>query len=123
MMPLPTTFESSDLVLQLLPQALKILGNDFRTSGLDWDSDLERVVTLDDTRDRLAVWLNKHAKTGSEQFYRLLYRVDLPENRVHLMLREHADRNSDELISEMLIIRALQKAYFRANFGSKTDLE
>jgi hypothetical protein len=123
MMPLPTVFESSDIVLQLLPEALKILGNDFRTSGLDWDSDMERIVTLDDTRDRLAAWLNKKAKTGSEEFYRLLYRVDLPENRVHRMLREHADRNSDELISEMLIIRALQKAYFRANFGSKTDLE
>jgi hypothetical protein len=123
MMPLPIAFESSELVLQLLPEALKILGNDFRTSGLGWDSDMERIVTLDDTRDRLSAWLSKHAKTGSEEFYRLLYRVDLPENRVHRMLREHADRNSDELISEMLIIRALQKAYFRANFGSKTDLE
>ncbi|MCE2773018.1 MAG: hypothetical protein LW750_06225 [Bacteroidetes bacterium] len=123
MMPLPTTFESSDLVLQLLPQALKILGNDFRTSGLDWDSDLERIVTLKDTRDRLAMWLSRHAKTGSEKFYRLLYRVDLPENRVHRALQEQTDRNGDELISEMLIIRALQKAYFRANFGSKTDLE
>lgn len=123
MMPLPTKFEASDLVLQLLPQALKILGNDFRTSGLEWDSDLERIVTLEDTRDRLVSWLCKHAKTGSEQFYRLLYRVDLPENRVHRTLQEQTDRNGDELISEMLIIRALQKAYFRANFGSKTDLE
>lgn len=123
MMPLPTLFESSDSVLQLLPEALKILGNDFRSSGLDWDSDLECIVTLEDTRDRLVTWLNKQAPIGSEPFYRLLYRVDLSENQVHNKLREHHNRSNPELISEMLIIRALQKAYFRANFGSKTDLE
>lgn len=123
MMPLPTKFEASENVLHLLPEALRILGNDFRTSGLEWDSDLERIVALEDTRDRLAAWLGRHAKTGSEQFYRLLYRVDLPENQIHRALQEQTHRNGDVLISEMLIIRALQKAYFRANFSSKSDLE
>lgn len=111
----PSSLHESDTVQLLLPQALIILQNDFLLSGIecylgDFQGDVFHL------RNCLVPVIERTGGPGSEPFYRLLYRVDVPEARVTEALSAGSDTPILVVISELLIIRALQKAYYRAKF-------
>lgn len=114
----PSSLEQSDLVNSLLPDAIQLLENDFNTSGLHLELQGKIFGDVFDLRDVLANEVLKTDGPGSEQFYRLLYRADIPETKVRDLLNEEVKAPFEIRISELLIIRALQKAFFRRKYKS-----
>lgn len=111
----PASLHETDIVNQLLPMALQILQNDFHLSGLEcylinFQGDVFHL------RNSLVPVIERTGGPGSEAFYRLMYRVDIPESQLAEALSKGGDRPTMVIISELLIIRALQKAYFRVKF-------
>lgn len=112
----PSSLQESDVVAELLPKAVAILQNDFQLSNIDCS--LENFQgDVFQLRGTLIPVVEKTGGPGSEAFYRLLYRVDIPESKVAEVLSTDDGRPVMEKISELLIIRALQKAWYRAKFG------
>lgn len=111
----PSSLHETDVVNALLPTAIRILQNDFHLSNLecylhDFQGDVFHL------RNSLVPVLERTGGPGSEAFYRLLYRVDIPEAQVAEALANGGDTPIMVIISELLIIRALQKAYYRTKF-------
>jgi hypothetical protein len=111
----PASLHESDVVAQLLPTAIQILQNDFHLSGIEcylinFQGDVFHL------RTSIAPLVERTGGPGSETFYRLLYRVDIPESNVTEALLKNGDTPISVIISELLIIRALQKAYYRLKF-------
>jgi hypothetical protein len=114
----PAAFEETDLVMELLPGAVSLLEKDFQTSGIDAELSGRIVGDLFDLRDEIAKLILKTGGPGAESFYRLLYRADIPEAKTREALTSAPERALESVIAEMLIVRALQKAYFRKKFSS-----
>jgi hypothetical protein len=112
----PGALDHSDVVQSLLPSAISILENDLRLSGIDFQITGKFIGDVFDLKDFIAPAVAATGGPGSEAFYRLLYRVDIPEEKVRTALNTASDQPISAVISELLIIRALQKAYFRLKF-------
>jgi hypothetical protein len=111
----PSSLHETDVINRLLPTAIQILQNDFHLSGIEcYLSNFQGDVFH--LRDSIVPLVKKTGGPGSEAFYRLLYRVDIPEAKVNEALAAGGDTPIPLIISELLIIRALQKAYFRLKF-------
>lgn len=114
----PSSIAENDLVNFLLPDAILLLENDFLTSGMELK--IAGVIFGDvfDLRELLAKEIAKTGGPASEKFYRLLYRVDIPETKVKEILSEGPGEPFEIRIAELIIIRALQKAFFRKKYKS-----
>jgi hypothetical protein len=110
------SLEQNDLVAELLPDAIQLLENDFITSGIEIQFSGKIFGDVFDLRDWIAQLISKMGGPGSEQFYRLLYRVDIPEAKIKELLSSSSDQPFDSTAAEMLIIRELQKAFFRRKY-------
>lgn len=111
----PSSLHETDVIKHLLPTAIQILQNDFHLSGIEcYLSNFQGDVFH--LRDSIAPLINRTGGPGSEVFYRLLYRVDIPESKVAEALSNGGDVPIPVVISELLVIRALQKAYYRLKF-------
>lgn len=111
----PTSLHETDIVNQLLPQAVRTLQNDFTLSNIDCNL-TDFTGDVFHLREALVPILQRTGGPGSEGFYRLLYRVDIPESQVADALKTAGEQPIWPIISELLIIRALQKAYYRLKF-------
>lgn len=112
----PTAITHSNEVSALLPEAVRILQRDFDLSNNSCDlHGFDGDVFL--LRERLIPSIERTGGPGSEAFYRLLYRADIPEKQVTEALQATTDQPIMSRISELLIIRALQKAWYRAKFS------
>lgn len=116
-MELPKALENSDLIQQLLPEAIKLLERDFQTAGIDIELSGKIFGDVFDLRDLLAAFVLKTGGPGSESFYRLLYRADIPEAQTKKALQD-SGKAVEIAIAELLVIRALQRAYYRSKFQS-----
>lgn len=114
----PNSLQQSDLVNSLLPEAIQLLENDFNTSGLHLELQGKIFGDVFDLRELLAKEIIKTGGPGSEQLYRLLYRADIQESKVKELLQEEVKEPFEMRIAELLIIRALQKAFFRRKYKS-----
>jgi hypothetical protein len=114
----PNSLEQNDIVNLLLPDAIKILENDFITSGMELSISGKIFGDVFDLRDLIAKEIMKTGGPLSEQFYRLMYRADIPEAKVKELLNEEITASFETRIAELLIIRCLQKAFFRKKYSS-----
>jgi hypothetical protein len=114
----PLSLSETDLVGFLLPDAVIILENDFRTSGMELNIAGKIFGDVYDLRDVVVKKIIETGGPGSEPFYRLLYRIDIPETKVKELLHSPAGKPFEELIAETIIIRELQKAFYRKKFQS-----
>lgn len=114
----PSSLSEIDLVNFLLPDAVGLLENDFRTSGIELNITGKIFGDVYDLRDLLVKEIARTGGPGSEQFYRLLYRVDIPEKKIKELWNAEAGKPFEELIAEAIIIRELQKAFYRKKFQS-----
>lgn len=112
----PSSISETDTVRILLPKAVEILQRDLQLSNIDCDLS---AFTMDvfRLRDAVTPLVERTGGPGSEAFYRLLYRVDIPESKIVALLQASSAEPIMARISELLIIRALQKAWTRAKFG------
>jgi hypothetical protein len=114
----PSSIAENELVELLLPDAIRLLENDFLTSGIELKISGKIFGDVFDLRELLAKELVKTGGPASEQFYRLLYRVDIPEKKIKELLSEEAGEPFEIRVAELLIVRALQKAYYRKKYSA-----
>jgi hypothetical protein len=114
----PDSLVENELVRFLLPDAVALLENDFLTSGIKLNISGKIFGDVFDLRELLAKEITKTGGPASEQFYRLLYRVDIPETKIKALLQEEPGEPFEIRVAELLIVRALQKAFFRKKYKS-----
>ena len=116
----PGSLLEKDVVAILLPDAISILQNDFQLSGI------ELIVPEEFSKDvfLLKVFLRNAVEAtggpGNETLYRMLYRVDIQEEKIRNALNSSPTEDISSVISEMIIIRALQKSYYRMKYREGT---
>lgn len=114
----PASLEENASVELLLPDAIALLEKDFATAGIDVQLSGKIIGDVFDLRDRIAELVKKTGGPGAETFYSLLYRADVPESKVREALNSAPSLPIETVIAELLIIRALQRAFFRKKFSS-----
>jgi hypothetical protein len=114
----PFSLDETDSVYALLPDAIVLMENDFLTSGMEIKLQGKIFGDVFDLRDLLSKEVQKTGGPGSEHFYRLLYRADIPETKLKQLLIEDSELAFESRVAELLIIRALQKAFFRKKYKS-----
>lgn len=114
----PSSIAENELVAFLLPDAVKLLENDFLTSGIELKISGKIFGDVFDLRELLAKEIAKTGGPASEQFYRLLYRADIPEMKIKTLLQEGPNEPFEIRVAELLIVRALQKAYYRKKYST-----
>lgn len=114
----PASLEENASVELLLPDAVALLEKDFATAGIDVQLSGKIIGDVFDLRDRITELVKKTGGPGAETFYRLLYRADVPEAKVREALNSTPYLPIETVIAELLIIRALQRAFFRKKFSS-----
>jgi hypothetical protein len=112
----PDSLVENELVQFLLPDAVALLENDFLTSGIELNISGKIFGDVFDLRELLAKAIAKTGGPASEQFYRLLYRVDIPETKIKALLQEEVGEPFELRVAELLIVRALQKAFYRKKY-------
>ncbi len=103
-----TSFESSELLTKMVQQ----LNRDFYLCGLDTVFHL--VTTFSDLESQLLKEIQYLLDTAISDLYRLLYRIDVSENRLR-DIRE-SETNLTETIVSLILKRTRDKIYWRSQF-------
>ena len=67
-------------------------------------------------RTALAVWVNELIQHDLSELIRVLYRVDISENKLKFLLREKVGEDAAYIIADLIIERQLQKIKTRQQF-------
>lgn len=115
--------EEIDINKQLLQQDLfdlfKIqLKKDFEGSGLNGDFAENLPSEFNSLKEKINLELNHLLKNNSSALPGLLYRVDISEHQLKKYQSENKLLGFEELISELIIKRVLQKVILRKKFSS-----
>jgi len=103
----------------LLPQAYTLLQSDFNMSGIETEWPVSFGENVFELRRIVADKIASSGGPTTEAFYRLLYRADIRETELKNALNNSVNSDFITVISEILIIRALQRAYYREKYRSK----
>jgi hypothetical protein len=114
----PHAVEEYNQFPHLLESAYGLLRSDFTMSGIEIDWPESFGKTVFDLRKIIAAQLHKSGGPTTEAFYRLLYRADIRESDLKNALNNTINGDFNEAISEIFIIRALQRAFFREKYRS-----
>ena len=81
--------------------------------------DSEKLISIQ-AEDELLRWLTDYidhlASNHFEDLLRLLYRIDVSEEKVRAMLKSSRGQNSSAIIASLIIERQKQKIYWRNKF-------
>lgn len=108
----------TDELTELLPDAAVQLDKDCAAAGVNTQFGGRIIGDVFDLRDALAAVLISLGGPGSERVYRLLYRADVPEAQVTQALAQRPEQPFETLLAELLVIRALQKVWFRKHYST-----
>lgn len=78
-------------------------------------------ASMKDLKDGLSAYLNHLIITDFERLVRILYRIDVNENKLKYLLRENKGEGSGDLIADLIIERQLQKIKTREDFKASGE--
>ena len=81
------------------------------------DLNLETYDALPELEGALAVYINNLILHNFNRLIQLLYRIDVSEPKVKLMLKENPDKDAGLIIARLIIERQLKKIETRKQFG------
>jgi hypothetical protein len=70
-------------------------------------------------KEKLSTRINQLINEDFGQLVRILYRIDVNENRLRALLRENSGQDAADLIAQLIIDRQLEKIKSREQFKSK----
>ncbi|MGL4598378.1 MAG: hypothetical protein ACRCYO_12675 [Bacteroidia bacterium] len=103
-------------IMALIPAAAQQIATDFNRAGILLVPTAIDLETPENLRAAIAQSLETSGGITNESFFQLLYLSDIPESRV----QEIDTSNHTEFqlrIAEIIIIRALQKVWFRKKYA------
>jgi hypothetical protein len=82
--------------------------------------ELPETVTMDALETLLAERINVMINKDFSELVQLLYRIDVDESRLRLVLRDNQGSDSGLLIARLILERQWQKILTRRAYGRKT---
>ena len=82
-------------------------------------TDLTRRVAPDgwgELREALAAWVNDLILHDFQELVRILYRIDVNENKLKFLLKEKVGEDTPQIIADLIIERQVQKIKTRQQF-------
>ncbi len=80
---------------------------------------LSSSLSIEELQRQLAVHINYLIQHHFEKLISLLYRIDVSEAKIKLLLQHQQDTNAGELIASLIIERQLQKIKSRREFSRR----
>lgn len=74
-------------------------------------------ITAEELQNRLAIYINDLIRHHFEKLVSLLYRIDVSEAKIKLLLQDQTDKNAADIIAALIIERQLQKIKSRRQFS------
>jgi hypothetical protein len=78
--------------------------------------DLPTTQSFEALRETLAKWISGLINQHFDELVRLLYRIDVNENKLKFLLQEKVGENAAFIIADLIIERQLQKAESRKQY-------
>jgi uncharacterized protein YqgQ len=97
---------SSDDISVVQQELVKLIGQELVHKTDGWS----------ELRTALAVWVNDLIQHNLTELIRVLYRVDISENKLKFLLREKVGEDAALIIADLIIERQLQKIKTRQQF-------
>ena len=83
----------------------------------------QQLLTASSFLDELAVEINRLILTNFERLVQLLYRIDVSEMKLKILLKENPNEDAGKIIAALMIERQLQKMKFRTSNASIKEEE
>jgi hypothetical protein len=80
--------------------------------------ELPKEISLKELKEKLSQHINYLIDTNFQQLVAVLYRVDVSESKLKVLLNESVGEDSGSVIAELIIERQLQKIKFRQKFSN-----
>jgi hypothetical protein len=87
----------------------------------NFEIDIPVNIDIDALRHSLAVHINHLIEKDFEKLVRLLYRIDVYEEKLKTLLKENPTIDAGSLIADMIIERQLQKIKTREQFKQEDN--
>lgn len=81
------------------------------------------LLEKEDIREKLAAYINHLLLNDFNRLIRILYRVDVSEQKLKQLLVDHPQTDAAVLISNLIIERELEKARSRASFRRDNNID
>ena len=79
-------------------------------------------ITYDQLQQYLITHINQLLKNDFSALVQLLYRMDIPEEKLRYYLQQNKEEMASGIIAELMIERQLQKAESRRLFSKKENI-
>jgi hypothetical protein len=79
---------------------------------------LPEKISLEELKEKLTQHINYLIDTNFQQLVAILYRVDVSESKLKMLLNESMAEDSGSVIADLIIERQLQKIKFRQKFSN-----
>jgi hypothetical protein len=78
--------------------------------------DLPENIQFEELKGRLSVHINQLIQSDFEKLVSLLYRIDISEPKLKLLLQQNPGEDAGKIIAELIIERQLQKIKSRQEY-------
>jgi len=82
---------------------------------------LKDEISLDELKNQLSEYINQLIQTDFQKLITVLYRIDVSEPKLKLLLQQHPEEEAGKTIASLIIERQLQKIKSRQQFKQKDD--
>ena len=83
--------------------------------------DLPEKISLEELQIQLAIHINYLIQHHFEQLVSLLYRIDVSEAKIKLLLQQQPGEDAAKIITSLIIERQLQKIRTRQRFNQRDN--
>lgn len=85
------------------------------------DLELEQFQSFEKMREKLAAFINDLVGNNFEKLIGLLYRIDVNETKLKMMIAQNTGTDAGYVIADAIINRQREKIKSRAQFSKKND--
>ena len=78
--------------------------------------DLPSTISFEQLKEKLSIYINQLIQTDFQKLVSVLYRIDVSEKKLKILLRDNGDSEAGKIIAELIIERQLEKIKSRQEF-------
>jgi hypothetical protein len=83
--------------------------------------ELHEKISYEKLKEAIAAYVHSLIEKDFNKLISLLYRLDINEGKLRLLLHNHSEVNAGNIIAEMIIERQVQKIKSRREFKQRDD--
>ena len=87
----------------------------------EFQIELPDKISYEELQSRLESYINELIKTDFEKLVTYLYRIDVNEQKLKLLLRQFPEKDAGKIIAALIIERQQQKIKTREKFRQQGD--